>query len=75
MLSLPEQDFIGELAARVQTLQRQNASLLNQMASAAKLLNAAVVENQILKSELQALDMAEQVSWQEYRMTRMLLSS
>lgn len=73
MLSLPEQDFIGELAARVQTLQRQNASLLNQMASAAKLLNAAVIENQILKSELQALDMAEQVSWQECIMTWMSL--
>lgn len=38
------------------SLQNQNAMLLSQMAGAAKLLNAAVVENQILKAELHALD-------------------
>ena len=52
----PSQDFLDELAARVNTLQNQNAMLLSQMAGAAKLLNAAVVENQILKAELHALD-------------------
>ena len=50
------QEFCNELAGRVQTLQNQNAMLLSQMAGAAKLLNAAVVENQILKAELQALE-------------------
>lgn len=55
-----QRDFIDELASRVQALQRQNTNLLNKMANAAKLLNAAVIENQILKSELQALDMTEQ---------------
>ncbi|KAG1658248.1 hypothetical protein FOA52_008508 [Chlamydomonas sp. UWO 241] len=52
-----QQDFVDELGARVQALQQQNFSLLAQMASAAKMLNAAIVENQILKDELQALGM------------------
>ena len=55
-MHVPSQDFLDELAARVNTLQNQNAMLLSQMAGAAKLLNAAVVENQILKAELHALD-------------------
>ena len=44
----------------MQALQQQNSSLLAQMASAAKMLNAAIVENQILKEELSALGMVHQ---------------
>lgn len=50
------QDFLDDLASRVQTLQSQNSMLLVQLAGAAKAVNAAVVENQILKAELVALE-------------------
>jgi hypothetical protein len=51
------------MGTRVQTLQRQNSALLYQMASAAKMLNAALTENQILKAELQALEVQVRVLW------------
>ena len=51
-----KQDFLDDLASRVQTLQSQNTMLLVQMAGVAKAVNAAVVENQILKAEIVALE-------------------
>ena len=43
------QAFFEDLASRVTALQSQNTILMSQMAAAAKMLNAAVIENQVEK--------------------------
>mmetsp|Transcript_2136 Transcript_2136/g.4620 ORF Transcript_2136/g.4620 Transcript_2136/m.4620 type:complete len:84 (+) Transcript_2136:84-335(+) len=51
------QEVLDEFRARVHLLHKQKHMLMEHIAAAAKQLNAALAENQILKDELHALGM------------------
>lgn len=49
------QDNLVELNARVQNLKREHFLLMSQLARAAKCLNAVLVENMLLRAEVNSL--------------------
>jgi hypothetical protein len=53
-----QQEFMDELMSRVNNLQKQNSVILSQLGDVARQLTVALGENQILRSELQETNAA-----------------